>query len=49
MKLKSEAKNEIDRLTDEIMKLKNELSNVIDKATYDREYYIKKLNIFKIK
>jgi hypothetical protein len=46
MKLKSEAKNEIERLTDEIMKLKSELTNVINKATYDREYYKGKIEYF---
>ena len=46
MKLKSEAKNEIERLTNEIIKLKSELTNVINKATYDREYYKGKIEYF---
>ena len=46
MKLKSESKNEIDKLTNEITKLKSELKNVSDKATYDKDCYIEKINYF---
>ena len=43
MKLKSESKNEIEKLTNEITKLKSELKNVTDKATYDKKCYIEKI------
>ena len=46
MKLKSESKNEIEKLTNEITKLKSELKNVSDKATYDKDCYIEKINYF---
>lgn len=46
MKLKSESKNEIEKLTNEITKLKSELKNVSDKATYDKECYIEKIKHF---
>jgi archaellum component FlaC len=46
MKLKSEAKNKLEKLTNEIIKLKSELKNVTDKATSDREYYKEKIEYF---